>query len=310
MEVEAGNQSQANTSLPGLRELIDRLPADKRPRCVRGDCGFGTDAVMRDLEERGLPYLFKLKLTRNVKRYLERIFWSEGWQEAGQGWEGREGELQLTGWNQARRIIALRRALVGEVLLADESEQLGLAFVQCDRPAKRYEYAVLVTDLAYDVPALAQLYRDRADSENTFDELKNQWGWGGYTTQDIKRSRFAAMTVAMIYNWWSLFVRLANPDARLEAITSRPLLLSGIAQKTDHAGQQHLKITALHGKGKLAQALLTRVSQRLHDWKQIAEQLLSTTVWQQVCQFITAAVTGFNWLEPPQIPLKLTLETG
>lgn len=296
--------------MPGLRELIDRLPAGKRPRCVRGDCGFGTDAVMRDLEERGLPYLFKLKLTKNVKRYLERIFWSEGWQEAGQGWEGREGELQLTGWNQARRIIALRRPLVGEVLLADESEQLGLAFVECDRPAKRYEYAVLVTDMAYDVPALAQLYRDRADSENTFDELKNQWGWGGYTSQDIKRSRFAAMTVAMIYNWWSLFVRLANPDARLEAITSRPLLLSGIAQKTDHAGQQHLKITALHGKGKLAQALLTRVSQRLHDWKQIAEQLLSTTVWQQVCQFITVAVTGFNWLEPPQIPLKLTLETG
>jgi hypothetical protein len=95
---------------------------------------------------------------------------------------GRAGELQLTGWNQARRIIALRRPLVGEILLADESEQLGLAFVECERPARRHEYAVLVTDLAYDVPALAQLYRDRANSENTFDELKNQWGWGGYTT--------------------------------------------------------------------------------------------------------------------------------
>ena len=310
VDVEAGNQSQANASLPGLMELIDRLPAEKRPRCVRGDCGFGTDTVMRNLEERGLSYLFKLKLTKNVRRYLERIFWSDGWKEAGQGWEGREGELQLSGWNQARRIIALRRPLAGDVLLADESEQLELAFVECGRPVKRYEYAVLVTDLAYGVSALAQLYRDRADSENTFDELKNQWGWGGYTTQDIKRSRFAAMTVAMIYNWWSLFVRLANPDARLEAMTSRPLLLSGIAQKSAHAGQQHLKITALHGKGKLAQTLLTRVSQQLHDWKQIAEQLPSCTVWQQVCQFITTAVTGFNWLEPPQNTLKLTLEAG
>ena len=51
-------------------------------------------------------------------------------------------------------------------------------------PAKRYEYAVLVTDLSEELLTLAQLYRDRADSENTFDELKNQWGWGGYTTQD------------------------------------------------------------------------------------------------------------------------------
>ena len=112
--------------------------------------------------------------------------------------------------------MALRRPLIGEVLLADESPQRGLAFVERDGPAKRYEYAGLVTDLPHDVLAIAQLYRDRADSENTFDELKNQWGWGGYTTQDIKRSRVAAMTVALIYNWWSLFVRLANPEGRLE----------------------------------------------------------------------------------------------
>jgi hypothetical protein len=47
INVEAGNKSQANTTLPGLVELLDRMPADKRPRCVRGDCGFGQDATMR-----------------------------------------------------------------------------------------------------------------------------------------------------------------------------------------------------------------------------------------------------------------------
>jgi hypothetical protein len=38
------------------------------------------------------------------------------------------------------------------------------------------------------------------------------------------------MTVALAYNWWGLFVRLAHPRARLEAITSRPFLLSGIGR--------------------------------------------------------------------------------
>jgi hypothetical protein len=33
---------------------------------------------------------------------------------------------------------------------------------------------VLVTSLEEEALALAQLYRDRADSENPFDELKNQ----------------------------------------------------------------------------------------------------------------------------------------
>jgi len=280
--------------------LLDRMPADKRPRCVRGDCGFGQDATMRALEDRKIPYLFKLKLTKNVKRYLEQIFWSEGWESAGQGWEGREGSIKLAGWQGCRRIIALRRPLIGDVLLSAQAQQLELAFVESDHPAKRYEYSVLVTDVPYDVCAIAQLYRDRADAENVFDELKNQWGWGGYMTHDIKRCRLTAQTVALIYNWWSLFVRLVNPAARLEAITSRPFLLSGVARKTEHAGQQQLKITPLHGKNKEARTLLTRVSALLQEWKKTAEQLNPQAVWLCVCQTIATAFTGFDWLAPRQ----------
>jgi hypothetical protein len=64
------------------------------------------------------------------------------------------------------------------------------------------------------------------DIENVFDELKNQWGWGGFTTQDLHRCRLLAGTVVLVYNWWSLFTRLADPEHHREALTSRPLLLS------------------------------------------------------------------------------------
>lgn len=300
VNVEAGNASQAKSTLPGLIELLDRLPADKQPSCVRGDCGFGQDATMRALEDRQTSYLFKLKLTKNVKRYLEQIFWADGWQEAGQGWEGREGSLKLMGWQNERRVIALRRPLVGDVLLSAQEQQLELAFVEQTRPAKRYEYAVLVTDLPYEVRALAQLYRDRADAENVFDELKNQWGWGGYMTQDLQRCQLTASAVALIYNWWSLFTRLAKPNARLEAITSRPFLLSGVGRKTEHAGQQHLKITPMHGQNHKARQMLTRMSALLQDWKKTAEQFDSPTVWQRVCQAITTAFTGIDGAESRQ----------
>jgi len=46
---------------------------------------------------------------------------------------------------------------------------------------------VLVTSLTDEVLSVAQHYRDRADIENVFDEMKNQWSWGGFTTQDIAR---------------------------------------------------------------------------------------------------------------------------
>ncbi len=182
-----------------------------------------------------------------------------------------------------------------------------MGFVESEIAAKCYEYAVLVTDLSYDLAALAQLYRDRADSENTFDELKNQWGWGGFTTQDIKRCRLSAMGVALAYNWWSLFLRLANPKARMEAITSRPLLPSGVGRKTTYAGAQHLTIAPMHGKASQAISLLTKVSLLLKGCVRIAEQSPLKSVWFQVCEHIAKLVTGFNWLEPPESRLQLAV---
>src|SRR5258707_12107390 len=80
--------------------------------------------------------------------------------------------------------------------------------------------------------------------------MKNQWGCGGVTSHDLKRCRLLAGSVALIFNWWSLFVRLADPDHRPEAITSRPLLMQAIARQTpacrasDTDNQQHAWRTA------------------------------------------------------------------
>ena len=198
----------------------------------------------------------------------------------------------------------LRRPLIGETLLCESAQQLQLAFVEKERPVKGYEYAVLVTDLKHELGVIAQLYRDRGDAENSFDEMKRQWGWTGFTTQDLKRCQLSAMAVALAYNWWSLFVRLAHPKARLEAVTARPLLLGSIGELTHHAGQTHLAITPVHAKAGFAKELLTRVSRRLNQWKRAAEQLNAASVWQQVCEFIVTAVTGINWLAqapPPHL---------
>ena len=299
LDVLAGNKSHANHTMPGLLRLIDELPLGSKPTLVRGDCGFGSDPVISELEKRGVSYLFKLRLSPNVKRYIDKNLWVNDWSDAGQGWEGREGKLKLMGWSTERRVIMLRRPLRGDVVSVEENTQLALAFSETIVPAKRYEYAVLVSDLTFDVAAIAQLYRDRGDAENTFDELKNQWGWGGFTTSDIARCRLSAKAVALVYNWWSLFVRLANPKARMEAITSRPLLLSGIARQTSHAGQHHITVTAMHGYGLEAKAMLTRISALLKFWKNNAEQFNLKTVWQYACEHIVTAVTGFSWVGPP-----------
>jgi hypothetical protein len=81
----------------------------------------------------------------------------------------------------------------------------------------------------------------RGDCENAFDELKNQWGWGGFTTYELKCCRLLAGGVALIYNWWRLFVRLADPNHRPEAVTpsladagGRSTNLACLASDADH----------------------------------------------------------------------------
>ena len=53
----------------------------------------------------------------------------------------------------------------------------------------------------------------------------------------MKRCQVMARIIALVYNWWSLYVRLATPERHAEAITSRPLLLYGVGQQTRHGGK-------------------------------------------------------------------------
>lgn len=141
---------------------------------------------------------------------------------------------------------------------------------------------------------LARLYRERADSENTIDELKRQWGWGGFVTKDLLRCQVAARSVALIYNWWSLFVRCANPHRAREAVTSRPLLMYAIGRQVSHAGQTTVILTSTHAEAGRAQELLTNLSLFLSGLRNGAEQLTSVQCWQRIWERI---LTPFRILE-------------
>ena len=197
VEVQAGNQHASKHSAPGLWALLARIGREAWPCLLRGDCDWGTEANMRQAEREELPYLFKLRLTRNAKRLIERTMVEPGWLDAGHGWQGKEQSLRLVGWSRHRRVILLRRPIERTVAVIDgdgSGRQLDLYFgeITADPAAKVFEYAVLVTSLPDEVLTVAQLYRDRAAGENNFDELKNHWGWGGFTTRDLQRCRLMA----------------------------------------------------------------------------------------------------------------------
>jgi hypothetical protein len=305
VEVKNGKAHAPKHGLPRLRSLLAGLTPEQRPTLVRGDCAFGNESVMAEMEDLQQSYLFKLRQTAGVKRLIQRLWSRREWQAVGHGFDAVEAELQLAGWSRARRVVVLRRR-VREPLLAEVTAQgqQTLLFADAAGDAKLWEYAVLVTNTAHPLDAMGQLYRDRADGENGFDELTNQWGWGGYTTHDLERCNLSARAVALIYNWWSWYVRLAHPKARREAITSRPLLLAGVARLTEHAGQSRLLLTLTHAAGDQIKAMIANIRKGLDHIRATAPQLPKANRWRALIRYIVAQILR---LKPPSHPLPTGL---
>ena len=239
VEVQPGNQGNSAHSLPGLMSLLNRLPKECWPEFVRGDCDWGSDRVMTELEQAGCGYLFKMKKSKNVKKAIHHAHYSAGWTRYDNHWEGKEFELKLDSWATTRRIIIVRRRLPKKDILLLEN---------------------------------------------------------------IKRCRFISRMVALIYNWWTLYVRLSNPDSHRESITSRPLLMSAIGKMTESSRQKKISITSQHSLMKKIQEMQTNLCDFFDSIKAITPQLPPIDVW---CRILTRAVSKFLMKGQVITPIRL-----
>jgi hypothetical protein len=150
-------------------------------------------------------------------------------------------------------VVVLRRKLLSNVVVEQTEQPLlsGITFEHLG--GDLYEHTVLVRNWREpDLLEVAQIYRDWAGAENLFDELKNQWGWEGFSTQDLKRSQLMARIVALVYNWWSIFYKERTGAIHGEALMTRPLLQQAVVRRTRHANQTKLSISSIHAKARKA----------------------------------------------------------
>jgi hypothetical protein len=97
-------------------------------------------------------------MTKGVRQLVERAMGTAEWEDAGQGWSGRTGELRLKGWSRQRTVVVLRRQLPNTVgVTVPTAEGQGDLFWVEARGAEMWEFAVLVTSLTLEVRSLAQL---------------------------------------------------------------------------------------------------------------------------------------------------------
>ena len=204
------------------------------------------------------------------------------------------------GWEKSRRVIILRRKIKKEIGVINNNSlngQVVFQFADMGEDINAYEYAALVTNMDSEVLTLGSHYRDRADSENNFDELKNQWGWSGYTTRDLHRCRIMARIIALIYNWWTIFTRLIEPEHHLEAITSRPLLLHAVGKQIQHAGHKIIQVCSNHASFKKVESALSKISEFFKTFRPCAEQLnrkekMRRVLYRAFEKFVSPLING------------------
>lgn len=248
-------------------EDAQRWLGDRQVWLNRGDLGLGHDPIMAWHEQRaGRPrFLFKLKLTRGVRRAIHQLPQAQWQGPATMGaWQVADSQLQLDGWERPRRVIFARQ-LQGVV----PSEQSGQFW-----DASKHEFAAYVTNLGDNFTPwqIQQLYRDRADTENVFDELKNQWGFAGFTAKSRSTTELAARLLLMVYNLWTLFVRFIDPKKHTEAKRGRRWFLLIAGRLVQSGRQKELQISVRGGWAeKLKDGYL-----RLHDWLRTTAPQLKT----------------------------------
>ena len=312
VEVRAGKEQAASHGLPGMWRTLERLPRENWPTFVRGDCGNGNEAVMRECEERSMPYLFKLRHTARVKELVQAMMRKgAGWQDCGDGWQAMECELKLSGWTRSRRVILVRETSAQAPLrLENGKKRRGKdrqsLFANGDAEGWRAQatpwsgkISVVVTSLderAFSTQAIPRQYRERADAENSFDELKNQWGWGGFTSRRLGPSRLMANLVALFYNWWNLYVRFFDEERHREAIRSRPMLMQGVGRQVQSGGQRTVKVSIVHEKGEMIASAVAAVSKELHHIRCITERWSTSECWALLLTRILRRWLGGKWL--------------
>ena len=260
--VHPGNESSGAHSRSMLSEYLAFVSAVRKPCLARGDVSFGNDSVICDCEAADVRYLFKARRTKGVRgEFLSLLAEPGAWRGSSDGWQCAERDVRLGSWARARRMVFARRP--AEAMPKRRKSPPTRKFTQLSIPglelveasdetcADGYEWYALVTDLDMDARDVLPPCRGRGDCENVFDEMKNQWGWGGFTAHSLAQAALFAELSVIAANLWNIFTRLGGDGSHREAATSRPLLQSCIARLTRHARQGVITIyTAANEKAQ------------------------------------------------------------
>jgi hypothetical protein len=99
-----------------------------------------------------------------------------------------------------------------------------------------------------------------------------------------------ARFIALIYNWWSIYIKLVDKKVAREAIKSRPLFLMHVGKVSTHQSTQTLVLFCAHAQMQQIKQRLEAAAEPFAHWAALtAEQLKQPSAQTNYSPYFSAS---------------------
>lgn len=227
--LRSGNTRADTGVVEFLKEALAKLGGWTRIRRVRADAGFFAEELLRYLEEQNLPYIIVARLTPWLKREAARV---TEWRALDATYAVGEFQLQLLGWERARRFVVVREQI------QERKPPLGRKLFE----VPGYTFRVFVTNLADPPEEIWRDYNQRACVEQRIEELKSDLAADDFCLKEFFATEAAFLAILMLFNLLAEFQRATGMTGYRRPATLRVqvFLCGAILGRAGHRTVLHL----------------------------------------------------------------------
>ena len=93
-----------------------------------------------------------------------------------------------------------------------------------------------------------------------------------------------AQIIALVYNWWNIFCRLADGNKHMEARTSRPMFQNIIGRICSSGNGRYVNLACTGSSAKKILIIFQRISSFLNKLCLTATQLTNEEKWKRILE--------------------------
>jgi hypothetical protein len=227
--LRSGNTAAGRGAVEFLKEALAKLRSPEWIRVVRADSGFFDQELLQYLEDQRLSYIVVARLTRWLKQEAARV---QEWRALDVIYSTGEFQLQLFGWDRARRFVVVREEI------RETKPSLGRKLF--DLPG--YTFRIFVTNRPEAPEEIWRDYNQRACVEQRIEELKSDLAADDFCLHQFYATEAAFLSILMLFNLLGEFQRATGMAAYRQpaSLRAQVFLCGAILGRAGHQTVLHL----------------------------------------------------------------------